>query len=259
MTFSQPNANIQEHLILAAHLYQKLPVSDLILPVVFDDMREIKIRPDIEKSFNDKDTKSVLVKSTKNGLNLYNDYLNKKDYSNSKNNKSVSLQENSEKLINDNLKKNWFLWSERSNLRGEFIFSLYNLRNFIFQINPSSIRKMIPGRYKKNFNALKDIIEISKIRNINIFIYTVPIRNDVKIPYRVDEYTKFKDELEQVSKKNNITYRNFENIVPNLLWGTKNSSSIDEQQKIDFMHFIAKGHKILANKIENELTHLIKK
>ena len=66
-----------------------------------------------------------------------------------------------------------------------------------------------------------------------------------------------KDELG--AKKEQYKISKFWKYITHLLWGTKNSSSIDEEQKIDFMHFKAKGRKILANKIENELIHLIKK
>ena len=39
ISFSQPNANLQEHFLLTAHIINKLPVRYLILPIVFDDMR----------------------------------------------------------------------------------------------------------------------------------------------------------------------------------------------------------------------------
>ena len=34
LSLSQPNANLQEHLILTAHLVEKLPIEYLILPIV---------------------------------------------------------------------------------------------------------------------------------------------------------------------------------------------------------------------------------
>ena len=44
LTFSQPNASLQEHYVLYEYLSQKLPISYLLLPVVFDDLRETGIR-----------------------------------------------------------------------------------------------------------------------------------------------------------------------------------------------------------------------
>ena len=39
LTFSQPNANLQEHLVLFETLMQEIPIDLLLLPVVFDDTR----------------------------------------------------------------------------------------------------------------------------------------------------------------------------------------------------------------------------
>ena len=36
ITFSQPNANLQEHYVLFEYLRHRLPVRTLILPLVFD-------------------------------------------------------------------------------------------------------------------------------------------------------------------------------------------------------------------------------
>ena len=44
----------------------------------------------------------------------------------------------------------------------DIFVSLYQIRNFVFQINPSSIRNMIPGSYVKNLNALEDKSETAK-------------------------------------------------------------------------------------------------
>ena len=44
LALSQPNANLQEHHLLLAHLLDQLRVDTLVLPVVFDDMREDGIR-----------------------------------------------------------------------------------------------------------------------------------------------------------------------------------------------------------------------
>ena len=256
-TFSQPNSNLQEQLLLTIYLSQKLPIKNIILPVVFDDMRETNIRPDIEKIFNDFGSKEILIYKTKNGVKLYSKYLNQNDNKDLASNKSISLQKNSEKLLNHNLENLSTLWENRGGLRGDIFVKLYQLRNFIFQIDPSSIRKMIPGNYFKNFDALNDLINFTKTNEINIFIYTAPIRNDLKLPYVTSEYTNFKNDLKKLSKELNINYQNFENIIPNSLWGKKNSTSITNKDEIDFMHFRAEGHDLLANIIFEELNDLL--
>ena len=50
LTLSQPNANLKEHLLLFAFLLGNLPIDTLVLPVVFDDMRETGIRPSLQRN-----------------------------------------------------------------------------------------------------------------------------------------------------------------------------------------------------------------
>ena len=257
LTFSQPNSNLQEQLLITIYLSNKLPIKHIILPIVFDDMRETKIRPDVETIFEDTISKKILIEKTKTGNKLFNNYLNLTDNKTEKFLNLISLQENSEKLLNDNLESIWSLWERRGELRSSIFTNLYLFRNYIFQINPTSIRQMIPGNYLKNLEALKDLINISKINKMKIFIYTAPIRNDLKIPYEINEYTDFKNNLKNLSKEFDVKYKNFENIIPNSLWGKKISGEFGKEDEVDFMHFRAEGHDLLANIIFNEFNNLI--
>ena len=65
-------------------------------------------------------------------------------------------------------------------------------RNYIFNVNPQSIRKVLPAAYKENINYFEEIIKISKEKKITLVSYIVPIRNDYKIPYEYKAYLKFK-------------------------------------------------------------------
>ena len=106
ITFSQPNANLQEHLILTSHLIQKLPIENIILPVVFDDMREINIRFEIANIFSNEDTKNFLIKSSEVGAHLYENYL--ENNPNSKLlRKDFSIQDIFEKKLSLKLEKIW--------------------------------------------------------------------------------------------------------------------------------------------------------
>ena len=259
ITFSQPNANLQEHLILLSHLIQKLPVRNLILPVVFDDMREINIRSQIENIFEYDGTKNFLIKSSKIGKNLYKNFLSTKENSGETISSDSSLQKKSEKLLNQGLEKIWPIWINRPNLRGDLFNELYQIRNYIFQINPSSTRNMIPGHYLKNFQALEDLLSISNYKELEVLIYIVPIRDDYKIPYQYDEYINFKRDIKDLSIKKDIEFINLEKTVPNSLWGEKISTSVINQKEIDFMHFKSEGHDLLAEAIYQQLIGLKKK
>lgn len=63
LTFSQPNANLQEHLILFETLAGRLELDLLLLPVVFDDTREAGIRQDIRENMSDQDVVARLSRS----------------------------------------------------------------------------------------------------------------------------------------------------------------------------------------------------
>ena len=245
ITFSQPNANLQEHYVLFSYLVNKFNIEKLILPVVFDDMREDEIRQSLKGVFTDKETEELLSKSDfgKRIINFY-----RHEYS-STNNDYVSIQENSENFLESFFSSNFKLWEDRPILRGQLFNFLYQFRNWLFNINPTSTRKMILPRYKKNFEALLSILDLAKSKHIEPILYIAPIRSDLKLPYNLNEYNSFKKELFSLSTKHNFELHNLESLIPPEYWGTKDATSIKKKKEIDFMHFQESGHKVLANKI----------
>ena len=248
ISVSQPNANLQEHFLIAAYLIKKLPVKYIILPVVFDDMREDGVRFSLKYLLEDQTTID-LIKDYETGKKL----LTQNKNSNKNLNIDENLQDKSESYLNKKLSNVWPLWSERSQFRGNLFNFLYRLRNYVFQINPSTTREILPGEYKKNFQALNSLIQITKENKIKLIIYNVPIRNDVKIPYDNEDYSKFKKDLINISNKNSLKFLNLEMIVPNNLWGKKISTTISKKKELDFMHFKEQGHEILAKSLYFEM------
>ena len=102
MTFSQPNANLQEHYVLFNYLVSKVPVSTLILPVVFDDMRETGIRKNITDAFKDLYVANEL-KKTDIGKKLLSNYDNQDIAGNDMAALEGTLQENVEFFLNTKL------------------------------------------------------------------------------------------------------------------------------------------------------------
>ena len=115
------------------------------------------------------------------------------------------------------------------------------------------MRKTIPSFYQDNIKSLKEIINISKENNINLYFYIAPIRQDIKLPYDMNEYNNFLNFSKNISDNYNINYKNFEKIIPNNLWGTKPGTSIERKKEVDFMHFQGPAHKILSSNIYNFL------
>jgi len=253
LTFSQPNASLQEHYLLFEYLLQKLSVNFLILPVVFDDLRETGIRGDLIKILEDKAVVDSLRKSS-TGTVLVEDQNDKDAAGNDMEALDQTTQEGVEKLLNSYLERIWGIWKYRPEFRGHLMGGLYLLRNWIFGITPSSVRKMIPGRYRLNMQAMNEILHSANEQGIKVLLYIVPLRDDVKIPYDLNQYDKFKSEVELSSTSNGgVRYVNFEKIVPTDLWGSKASTTIGGGEELDFMHFKGGGHRILAEKLFSKL------
>jgi len=254
LTFSQPNANLQEHYVLLNYLIGKLPISTLVLPVVFDDMRETGIRHNIVDAFEEEDVSRRLEK-TEIGKELLLTYKREDMHGNEMAASGKTSQDSIESFLNSGLESLWPAWGERAALRASFLYGfLYKTRNWLFNINPSSIRKMIPGRYAQNFKALSGILATAEELDMKVLLYIAPIRNDVQIPYDAVEYDIFKNKVNLISNEyDNVFYKNLEGIVPAKFWGTKPSTASGIAEEIDFMHFQAGGHEILSNAI---LLHL---
>ena len=251
VAFSQPNANLQEHYVLFEYLKTQLPVKTLILPVVFDDMRETGIRDDLSNILKLPEVSARLLK------------MEIGDYILNTNNKSESAgsgydaldstpQKRVEKKLDAWVGMAWPLWEKRSSIRGKIFIFLYEFRNWVFGINPSSIRKLIPGRYILNQKALSAILAVANESNINVLMYNVPLRNDIISPYDPEQYSKFKEYLSLIASKYNARYVDFDSLVPGKYWGTK-ESQYDKKSEIDFMHFQFKGHKLLADALFSEI------
>ena len=117
-------------------------------------------------------------------------------------------------------------------------------------ITANTVRKMIPGRYNQNYIAFNYIIKYCKAGKIPLFIYIPPIRDDVSIPYNIEEYNNFKKTIEADVKSYGHYIINIEHLVPARYWGMKKSTnSFIGKGEVDFMHFQEAGHKLLADTI----------
>lgn len=252
LTFSQPNASLQEHYVLYEYLSQKLPISYLLLPVVFDDLRETGIRSGLKDAFKISEVSANLSR-TEIGRNLIAIQGDKDVVGIDMDALDATVQEKVENYLNSQLGSIWGIWAERSSFRSNVMNNLYLLRNWIFGITPSSERKMIPGRYRLNMQSLQAIMHSANQKGIKVLIYIVPIRDDVTIPYDLHQYNKFKSEVELADKNESARFINLEGLVPAKLWGSKDSTSIGVVEELDFMHFKAKGHELLAERLLSEL------
>jgi len=255
ITISQPNANLQEHFLLFAYLLDRFPIKTLILPIVFDDMREDEIRSDIKSILKDQISYKRITQ-TLTGKNLISKFEDKDLAGNKSNILDDKMQNSFEDLIDERLGKIWPLWNKRDTLRGELFSNLYLLRNSIFGIKASTTRKMIRGNYIKNKNAYRDILNLALDNKVEVVVYIPPIRNDIKIPYNLTEYNNFKKEIKDIAEEYQVNFNSLENIVPSEFWGRKTATSLRGEDEVDFMHFQAEGHRLLAEAIFLEIKKL---
>jgi hypothetical protein len=250
VTFTQPNANLQEQLALYAYLESRLPIRSLILPVVFDDLRETGVRSDVLPVFEDPAARTVLEDSEV-GRKLMARHVSQGEGDLAALHETV--QERSETALNDWLGAHSQLWSLRPQLRGQLFKQLYNLRNSLLGITAQSTRRMIPGRMELNFAAMSEILRRAEAAGIEALAYVVPLRDDVAVPYDLAEYAAFKQRVERLAEEGGARFANLERLVPAELWGTKGSTNLDGELEIDFMHFQSGGHRLLADRLETLL------
>ena len=252
ITFALANGSLSEFLILTEYITNKIKLEKIIISLVYDDLREGSIRKDISDFFDQQNFKDQFA-STKHKKKILEKTTNKKNVIKKFENKDTP-QKIVEKKFNEffnyccNLNEKKLLGSNR------IYHNLYLLRNYVFNINPSTERKLIPAFYEDNINSLREIIKFSKKNNIALYLYIAPIRNDIKIPYNKDQYKNFIKFIKKLSESNNLPFKNFEKEIPNHMWGTKPGTSLNRDVEVDFMHFQGTGHKIFSSSIFKFIT-----
>jgi hypothetical protein len=250
LTFSQPNANLQEHLVLFAYLLERLPVEWLILPAVFDDLRETGIRAKLATALDDPATVATLSKFPIGERILAQ---KPKAETNDLAGLDETVQEAVEMSLNDWLDQHVKLWALRPEIRGRILSGLLRFRNAALGIDAQTKRKMIPSRYEANMEALAAILAIAADAGIRTTSYIVPIRDDVDIPYDANAYARFQQAVEALAKEHGATFANLGPIVPGELWGMQDATAGGGKPEYDFMHFQARGHELLAAELETLL------
>jgi hypothetical protein len=217
------------------------------LPVVFDDFRESGIRADIVLAVADHGVRQILEKS-RFGQELIaeTNVVSAKDGDFA--GIASTFQERSERVLAGWLERSWSLWAARTEARGQISVFLHNLRNTVLGISPTSKRRMIVGRFSKNWAALQAIISLAESEEIKVIVYVPPLRRDVAIPYDEGQYAEFKRRLSaEFDQRNGVIVADLEAMVENSLWGTKQATTIGGEPEYDFMHFRGEGHRALAD------------
>jgi hypothetical protein len=259
---SYPNANLQELLASLLLISHKLPVKDVLIPLFYDDLREDGLRAIIQTD----ELKEICIKRQQfvsglpsfEALTAANTELTPKeqvspDFEGIK----ETTQDKTERFLNMKA-SGWFdTWEKRADMRGNIFNSLYNARNQMMGIDATTIRKMIPGRYRANLLAFHHILDFCNNKQIRLTVYIPPLRNDAPIPYESDLYKEFKMEVRKECLKTGAHFLDLEKVVPNQYWDrliNAQEGSVNEQ--LDFMHFQQEGHRLVADTIFHHFVSL---
>ncbi len=255
------NANLQEHYVAFELAIATGPRFDMVvLPVVFDDLRETGIRQTFQVAMFEPAVERALGK-TRIGVKLLAARADpaKDDEDADLAGLRNTLQERSERSLNGWLERHWSVWRARREARGQFMLALYQLRNTVLNVNAQSKRPLIRGRYDDNIAALTAIVDRAAMNDVAVFLYVVPLRNDVEPPYVLTEYAKFQGHIRMLAEERGIAFANLGDLVPAEFWGQKGSTNLGGKFELDFMHFAYEGHVLLASAIEQQIDKTLRK
>jgi hypothetical protein len=250
---SLPNASFQEFLILSRYISINIPVHMLLIELVFDDLREDGLRSDFDAILQSHERYEIRKSSPVTEALVRRFFMSREAGAEQEDKDALTgtIQKPVEKWLNSLLSHVSTLWASRPQMEGNVYLALYNLRNVVFGIKPTTIRKMIPARYDANMEALQDILDNCQKRRISVLLYVAPIRQDKPIPYDPIEYNRWKEEVANMAKQHNTYFINLEQLVPGEMWGSYMGDDVD------FMHFQGPGHRLVAEALLPQVKKII--
>lgn len=255
ITYSQPNANLSEHAVVINSVMPIYQPDLVILPVVFDDIREQGVR-EIVQDFTKRADLLSHVKASKSWPLIKNNLSGQtgapgggtailgleKD----------TLQKKTERAFTGFLGMHWSLWAARPKLRGTLSSAKHILRNKILGIHSYTKRRVNPQIYKERMALLEQIIMDIQVSGAQILLYIPPYRDDIDGPYVATEYDRFKSDFRALAAKTDSEFLDMERIVPGVQWATV-TDTIFGFKEPDFMHFTEQGHIAMAQALDAKL------
>jgi len=250
LTLSQPNANLVEHLVLYAYVRDRLPLRLVLLPAVFDDVRDTGVRATVASALADEATRGFLAGSDVGRAVLA---TNRSTADPDLAALDQTVQERSEAFLNAWMERHVELWDLRPEVRGTLGVWTRSLRNSLFGITPHSKRRRIEGSYAKNLEAAEALLADAHTRGVRVIFYVAPLRGDVELPYVESEYARFKQDVRGLAERHGAAYLDLDQVVPAELFGMTAGRTLGAALEVDFMHFQAGGHAILADQLAGAL------
>ncbi len=252
LTLSFPNATMPE--LLTGYVYAASRLENLQVAMVqltFDDFRAADIRAGLQPLLQDGATHDTLETSPtgRELLKTQTTVVEDTELAGLRD----TVQERSEKQLNEWLGQYWPTWSQRPTARGRLLSELFRLRNTVFGINARSKRPLREATYQQSMAAIRALVAAAKTNGTTVLLYVPPLRTDVDPPYIAAEYDRFQQDVRRLATEEGALFANFGDVVPGPLWGMIAAANVGGEPDYDFMHFQQAGHALLADAVENAL------
>lgn len=251
ITISPPSSNLVEHYLLFEFVRSKLPLKGVVLQGLFLSQRWTRVRHELTAHLADDDLRQAL-EQTRIGRSILEQYSTADEAAQGGEDLSGlrdTWQEVAERALNGWLAEHWSVWRERPEARTAVLSDLRQFRLRLFRLDASRKRRMLPGPYRVNLDALETLFAVAQREGIKVVFYIVPLRPAEKMPYFQDEYDRWLEDVQSLCREYGVTYANLQNIVPLKYWGTHSKGGVVKKAQPDFWHFRAEGHEILARRI----------
>jgi hypothetical protein len=257
LAFSFPSASLSEMMVMQNFLEKDHHVDVLVIPLFLDDTREQDVRESLRQAVERPDLKAFLEKTN---TGRYAIALTAKQAASDSAAESVSpsLQQRTEAGLTERLEHCCKLQTIRSKARGQIEIQSFMFRNWVFNVNPQTVRSIIPVTYRQNMIALEEILRLSKERSTRVITYIPPIRKDYSPPYDLKQYAEFKAQTKALAGRYGARWVDMDALVPGQYWGTRASTRTFGEPEIDFMHYQEPGHALLAKAMLPEVEGALK-
>jgi hypothetical protein len=251
---SLPNASLVEHLAIIEWALPRRRPSWLILGVCYDDLRNDEYRPGWTALAATQDgyidrlraipacsdlARQIVAEQGPSQIDLQKTSVAGDKSLLGPRFLAESMQEKSERALGDLANACFPIWKHRDQMWARVLADAYHFRNYVFGITPQSKRKMIPYRYDKNMDALREIVRKMSGSETRLLVYICPLRFDIEPPYILSDYEEWKKVIKAEVEAGGSCFADLDRVVPANAWGTFG-------ERLDFMHFQGQGHRLLG-------------
>lgn len=254
-----PNANLQEGLATVQWALTKRKPNWIIVPVVYDDLRENDLRSEFAALLGPEwETRMAKWPVSKGLLEEVRADAHAGEHGGGATQGptrakehfwilGISVQDVVEGRLDRALDRLWPVWRDREQMYVALQTWQYRARNWMLGITPQSKRAVLQVPYERNMAAFEELLTVAHGEGIKVLVYIAPLRRDVEPPYHMDQYAAWKKSVEAICAKKFAGFTDLDGIVPGELWGRADGDNID------FMHFRGEAHEILAKAIADEV------